>query len=705
MERAGLLLLIALAASAALYQAAAQSLPPMTPQNTLYTAIITSTPLLSNESYNPNVFSPSWKQYGLTYAYLAMYNLSNGEWIPDLADNWTIQWITSGPLAGWVNITIHLRKSGWSDGTPFTCWDVWAQNLVQALFFDALGNVTVINNYTCSILAPPGSFPVNNTNLIIFYIISDGGLPMFINYRIWKPLVDNISNYWNILYAANFGVGTSAEIQNGTAYARQMFQYFKQYKPQFKFPPPMNGPFYVCKVTPAEYVLCKNPYYWDAENIAIDYIVVYQFGSTAQLIPALKTGQITVYVGSFPPSVASQLLQNPYNHYALLTGAPGFGLYFNFLWPYINYTQVRQALIYAMDINAAVQAAGPPLAPPFTPLNTLVSPAINPRARAVMDQYFQTAQLPLINYTYDPQKAAQLLESVGFKKVGNVWYAPDGKPFTLTMYVSSNDASNPQTMAVLSTIASQLTNFGISTSIYIFPEGTWPKVVSTDADKYALLFRYMTPGFSIIVPSLFPVNGYFTGYPINITHWNGVVTLPISITLPNGTVIPAGTQVRLFGGGSILGICSSSAPGNYTAQIQCIAIYAWLANNFPWFIHLYTPYAMVWYNDQYFQFPPSNSWVWSETPSLEIAGPFWWSIVTSVKPGAPTTTTTTTPTVVTVTTTYSTTVVSGTTTTVPVTVTASVSTTVSAVPSWVWGVMGLLIVVIIVVAVLALRRK
>ncbi len=698
--------IIAIALAALAAYAYAQSLPPMTPQNTLYTAIITSQPLLSNESYNPNVFSPSWKQYGLTYAYLALYNMSSGTWIPDLAKNWTIQWITSGPLAGWVNITIYLRKSGWSDGTPYTCWDVWAQNLIQALFFDALGNVTIINNYTCSILVPPNTFPVNDSNLITFYIVSNGGLGMFIDYKIWKPLVDNISKYWNILYAANFGIGTPSEINNGTAFARQMFQYFKQYKPQFTFPPPMNGPFYVCKVTPAEYVLCKNPYYWAADKIKIDYVVVYQFGSTAQLIPALQTGQLSVYVGSFPPSITSQLLQNPNNHYALAVGAPGYGLYFNFLWPYINLTQVRQALIYAMDINAAVQAAGPPYNPPFTPLNTLVSPQINPQARAIMEQYWKQTGLPLINYTYDPTKAAQLLESVGFKKVGGVWYTPDGKPFTLVIYISTADASNPQTMAVLSTIANQLTNFGIQTSIQIFPEATWPKVVSTDRDKYAMLFRYMTPGFSLVVPGLFPINGYFEGYPINITHWNGVVTLPVPVRLPNGTVIPAGTQVMLFGGNSILGQCTSGAMGNFTAVSQCIAIFAWLANNFPWFIHLYTPSAMIWYNDKYLEFPPSNSWVWSETPSLEIGGPFWWSIVTSVAPRPmQTTTQTTTPTAVT--TTVVTTVVSGTTTTVTTAVPTTVTATVSApaVPGWVWGVIAVLVIIIIVVAVLALRRR
>nr|KJR73041.1 MAG: hypothetical protein TU35_08210 [Thermoproteus sp. AZ2] len=177
-------------------------------------------------------------------------------------------------------------------------------------------------------------------------------------------------------------------------------------------------------------------------------------------------------------------------------------------------------------------------------------------------------------------------------------------------------------MALLSTIAAQLTNFGIQTSIYVFPDSAWPGVVSQSSTKYAMMARYSVPGFGIILPSLFPANGYFEGYPINITHWNGVVRLPVDIELPNGTVIPANTTVNLFGGSSIGGMCIQAAAGSLENVIKCLSLFSWFNNIDPWVILLITPHTMVWYNDQYLQFPPSSSWVWAETPALEIGGPF-----------------------------------------------------------------------------------
>ncbi|KUO86504.1 MAG: hypothetical protein AT709_06715 [Caldivirga sp. MG_3] len=240
------------------------------------------------------------------------------------------------------------------------------------------------------------------------------------------------------------------------------------------------------------------------------------------------------------------------------------------------------------------------------------------------------------------------------------------------------------------------------------------------ATQYALAYRYGPPGFSIIIPDLFPVNGYFEGYPINVTHWWG------EVTLPNGTI------AWLWGPNSQThGICP---PQQVTVQQMkdCVFMWAWEANHNPWFISLDTPYEEAWYNTKYLQFPPSNSWVWAESPALELAGPMWWSILTTVQPKpvvttttttAPVTTTVSTTTTVTSTTTVvtSTTVVSGTTTTYTTTstvpVTSTVTVTATAPPTTVTvtkpvisttlvvGIVVIVVVIAAVVAVIALRRR
>jgi peptide/nickel transport system substrate-binding protein len=52
-----------------------------------------------------------------------------------------------------------------------------------------------------------------------------------------------------------------------------------------------------------------------------------------------------------------------------------------------------------------------------------------------------------VNYTYNASLAAQLLESVGFKKVNGIWYTPNGTQFTLTLYISSSAAPPQLTLA------------------------------------------------------------------------------------------------------------------------------------------------------------------------------------------------------------------------------------------------------------------
>jgi len=611
--------------------AQSNGLPPMSPNNTLYTAIITTVPLTGNSSFNPNVFANTWShQYGLNYAYLTLYNASSGGWIPDLAQNWTMQYITNGSLAGWAKITIYLRNSGWSNGQPYTCYDIYAQNIIQSLFYDALGNVTIVNNSTCILWIPPDAVVLNNSTslnygVMTYYYPSDGGLGMFINYQMYKPLVDNLTKYWNILYAANFNYGTTQEQNNGSSFIKVEFQKFKSYIPSFTFPPPQNGPFYVVDITPSEIILAKNPYYWDANNIKVDYVVIYQYSSTSQLYPALETGQLSFYIGNLPPSIAAKVEQNPNMNFTLTAGAPGDTLYFNFLWPYINYTQVRQAIIYAINMTEAAAIAGPPYEPP-TPYNAIVYPTVNPHEYQRMIQYWESQGYPLIYYSYNTTKAAQLLESVGFTRKNGIWYTPSGTPFTLTILANSGTASNPQLIAMLSNIETQLDSFGISTSINILPSSEFPAAWTLQKNNYALGYNYGPPGFSIIIPDLFPVNGYFEGNPINVTHWNGLVTLP------NGTARYLFSQPN---------ICPTAV--TVPQILDCVFTWGWEANHNPWFISIDTPYIEIWYNTKYFSFPPSTSWVWDESPGIEIGGPTYWSLLVSAQPVSVTPVTTTPP--------------------------------------------------------------
>ena len=63
----------------------------------------------------------------------------------------------------------------------------------------------------------------------------------------------------------------------------------------------------------------------------------------------------------------------------------------------------------------------------------------------------------------DPQAAAELLQKAGFKKAGNSWHTPDGKPFTVRIVVEGE--SRPVMTRAGSMIAEQWRRFGIDAKI------------------------------------------------------------------------------------------------------------------------------------------------------------------------------------------------------------------------------------------------
>ena len=132
----------------------------ITPYNTIYMYIIESPPVTSFSAYNPNIFHGGIATYGMYYDFLASLNITSNTMVPDLADWWNITVLPNGTL----EVLLNLRHTGWSDGTPVTCNDVYATNLFLGLFEvmfkvdDMASNVTIINSTTCAFL---GTFKLN----------------------------------------------------------------------------------------------------------------------------------------------------------------------------------------------------------------------------------------------------------------------------------------------------------------------------------------------------------------------------------------------------------------------------------------------------------------------------------------------------------------------------------------------------------------
>ncbi|WP_349681924.1 ABC transporter substrate-binding protein, partial [Caldivirga sp. UBA161] len=373
----------------------------ITPYNTIYMYIIESPPVTSFSAYNPNIFHGGIATYGLYYDFLASLNITSNTMVPDLADWWNITVLPNGTL----EVLLHIRHTGWSDGTPVTCQDVYATNLFLGLVDDMAGNVTIINSTTCAFLVPQGFYlPLTSPGNIIddlFGTLDWGGVAVVWAYHIWKPLVDAATANYSYIYLYNFGppsVASSAE-HNISSLISELFTY----KPSSAAG---DGPFYLCDITPEYFLLCKNPYFYAADKIPVQYIVMWQYSSMAQVYAALASGKISYWQTggtSVSPTLLSQILSNPNVKMYIYPAFGGDALYFNFLNPWLAMPQVRQAIYYAVNWTELAQAAyGPLILPSPTPQVGLY-PAYYEQWLINTSKYWLTLgpQWAYVNYTYN----------------------------------------------------------------------------------------------------------------------------------------------------------------------------------------------------------------------------------------------------------------------------------------------------------------
>lgn len=184
------------------------------------------------------------------------------------------------------------------------------------------------------------------------------------------------------------------------------------------------GPFKFVSWTPdSELIMEANEDYWGGSP-ALQQVVIRDILETAAQVTALETGEIQFAYGL----AADQLPALQENDELTIDSTPSYGYYFNWFnsqrEPFTD-ARVRQAMAYALDVEAMASALLPGVG----------QPALAPIPSTV---FGYAAQEP---YTYDPERAMSLLAEAGL---------PDGFETTLQW----NPGSGPQDRElVLSMIA------------------------------------------------------------------------------------------------------------------------------------------------------------------------------------------------------------------------------------------------------------
>ncbi|MEE6260035.1 ABC transporter substrate-binding protein [Plantactinospora sonchi] len=190
--------------------------------------------------------------------------------------------------------------------------------------------------------------------------------------------------------------------------------------------PVVTGAFTVASFSQQNYVLERNPHYWEAGKPKIKGMRFHQFASADSAIAALAAGQLD-WAGSFIADIDKQYVSKDPEHNRYLNESQ---LYLTNLIPNLDKAPfdsvaVRQAISLALDRDQIIRLA-------FSGYGREASPAQLPRP--LWDDYIKP-EYKNRKLEFDPARAEQTLQQDGWVKGGDGIYAKAGRRLSFTVKV------------------------------------------------------------------------------------------------------------------------------------------------------------------------------------------------------------------------------------------------------------------------------
>lgn len=402
---------------------------------TMTIACDTGSPTLT-DNFNP--LSPNTRA-GVNWIYETLYAIDsqNGHQTPWLATSY--KWNSS------TELTFTIRDGiKWNDGKPFSATDVaYTFNLMKKYpALDANALWTVLKSVT----AP-------NKNTVVFdfksadipaftYICNTAILPE----HIWKSVANPVT------YTNTKPVGT--------------------------------GAFELQSFTPNQYVLKKNPNYWQASKVAVTQITFPAVTSNDTSDLDLSSGKDT-WAQLFVPNIEQVYIKKDpqHNHYWFAPGGPS-NLAMNLTKAPFNQTAFRQAMEYGINRDTVSTKGEYGYQPPADPTGLTL-----PGAKSWLDPSLANA------YPYNPTKAQQLLASIGMKKNSKGQLIDkNGKVVQFNIDVPNGYTDWIQSCKVIS---QDLAKLGITLHVQTPSEEAWYNQLQTGDFDMSLTYgiNYFDPWF------------------------------------------------------------------------------------------------------------------------------------------------------------------------------------------------------------------
>ncbi len=350
--------------------------------------------------------------------------------------------------------TGRIREDAkWQNGEDFTAKDVWAYYyIIHPTSSNYMAAVNVVDDKTVEFVWNPLKEPADTVKELLLAQDKSGTVKYDVFAAYVDPVYEIVMNSGvnenpNLWGAFNrFTTGDALTDLNVTRNA------FYNYSPSWYV---ATGPFKLDTFSATQILLVKNEYYWNAENIGFDQVKLYSSNDLNQTYSLITNGYVDYYDGFIQKDTLESMLASNSDLVNLKMYDPGsIGITFNLECELLT-PGVRRAFQYIFDREEITLAANPYATTSYYPLLGMAES----EARTYMSEEHFNA---LPKYSYDQEKAAELLEAEGWSKRDGLWYDANGEQVRLTLGApSSHDISSTAAEAA----AAQLTNFGITVDL------------------------------------------------------------------------------------------------------------------------------------------------------------------------------------------------------------------------------------------------
>lgn len=283
-----------------------------------------------------------------------------------------------------------------------------------------------------------------------------------------------------------------------------------------KFSKPMNvlstSAWNLVEINGPEAVFEPNPHHRNAETVNFERLVLEYTPSEERARAALKADRVDYVAPGATPQAVVESLPETISQLQIPGGrGSGHELRLNFNHPALGNRKVRLALMYALDHSTITNNIHQSTALPVTTPGGDSWDATDYVSKEWIDDNLTT-------YTQNLDKATSLMRAAGYTRDGGQWIDANGEPLSLPLPTPST------TPRWEPTVASQLTEFGIQTSVKPLREGVFEARVSngefsiwaesgitTSTADLTLSFWYVGPILNPKVYGIYPKEQFETG--------------------------------------------------------------------------------------------------------------------------------------------------------------------------------------------------